>query len=132
MISPLFTEDTVHPWCVHTALKPWKVPAVGWVTTTFSVGKILPPPTGTSLVGPSSVPAGVASAVVPVVVSVVAGVDAVVVSVSDPSSPYELHAASSPIAPAPATTLRRRTALFSLICPPRPGQSVVRRVISEP
>ncbi|GAA0254797.1 hypothetical protein GCM10009539_44990 [Cryptosporangium japonicum] len=103
------------------------MPAVGWVTTTFSAVKIFPPPTGTSLVGPSSVPAGVAPAVASAdadavaAALVAAAVDAVVVALSDPSSPYELQAASvaaTPNAPAPATTLRRGTALFWLICPP--------------
>lgn len=35
MISPPETVPTVQPWCVHTALKPLKVPAAGWVMTTF-------------------------------------------------------------------------------------------------
>src|SRR5690242_6356564 len=45
--SPLISATT-QPWWVQTALKALKSPSVGWVTTTFSPGKILPPPTGTS------------------------------------------------------------------------------------
>src|SRR5215472_4934029 len=41
---------TMHPMCVQTALKPLKSPEVGWVTTTFCSVKILPLPTGISLV----------------------------------------------------------------------------------
>jgi hypothetical protein len=47
---PPDTEATVQPACVHTADKPTKAPAVGWVITTFSVWKIFPPPTGMSAV----------------------------------------------------------------------------------
>jgi hypothetical protein len=43
---PLLIVLTMHPMCVHTALNALNVSAVGWVTTTFCAGKILPPPTG--------------------------------------------------------------------------------------
>jgi hypothetical protein len=49
-IVPSATWSTVQPWCVQTALKALNWPAVGWVTTTFSAEKTLPPPTGMSLV----------------------------------------------------------------------------------
>jgi hypothetical protein len=42
--------DTRQPWCVQTALKALKSPSAGWVMTTFSSWKILPLPTGMSLV----------------------------------------------------------------------------------
>src|ERR1700753_3277024 len=48
--------STMHPMWVQTALKPLTSPAVGWVTTTLSEVKILPPPTGMSLVAASAVP----------------------------------------------------------------------------
>src|SRR6201996_5063641 len=53
---PSATWSTVQPRWVQIALKPLNCPAVGWVTTTFSEVKILPPPTGISLVAPSAVP----------------------------------------------------------------------------
>ena len=45
---------TVQPMWVQTALKALNSPAVGWVTTTSWVAKILPPPTGMSLVAASA------------------------------------------------------------------------------
>src|ERR1700759_5723354 len=52
---PLATWSTMHWACVQTALNALYSPADGWVTTTLAEGKILPPPTGTSLVAPSAV-----------------------------------------------------------------------------
>jgi hypothetical protein len=66
MIRPPATLPTVQPWCVQVALKALKVPAAGWVTTTLAAEKILPPPTGTSEVLPSGVPAGVGAGPPPV------------------------------------------------------------------
>ena len=51
MSSPSISATT-QPWWVHTALNALKSPSVGWVTTTLSAAKILPPPTGTSEVLP--------------------------------------------------------------------------------
>src|SRR5580765_5467221 len=48
---------TWQPWWVQVALNALKVPAVGWVTTTFWSLKILPPPAGTAEAGPRSAPA---------------------------------------------------------------------------
>src|SRR5690349_6357506 len=42
--------------CVQTALNALKSPEFGWVTTTFSLVKILPLPTGISLVVASAEP----------------------------------------------------------------------------
>src|SRR5271166_1440638 len=46
----------MHPICVQTALNALKSPESGWVTTTFSLVKILPLPTGISLVVASAEP----------------------------------------------------------------------------
>src|SRR5215472_17531306 len=50
-IVPLLIWLTIHPMWVQTALNALKSPETGWVTTTFSAVKILPLPTGISLVG---------------------------------------------------------------------------------
>jgi len=52
---PSATWSTMHWACVQTALNALYSPADGWVTTTLAEVKILPPPTGTSLVAPSVV-----------------------------------------------------------------------------
>src|SRR5215831_7892537 len=49
-IVPSLTWLTMHPMCVQTALNALKSPDTGCVTTTFSGVKILPLPTGISLV----------------------------------------------------------------------------------
>ena len=56
MVPPL-TWLTVQPRWVQIALNALYWPAVGWVTTTFGPGKILPPPTGISLVAASALAA---------------------------------------------------------------------------
>src|SRR3954453_4973140 len=50
LIGPCATSPTTQPAWVQTAVKQRKVPAVGWVMTIFRSAKILPPPTGMSLV----------------------------------------------------------------------------------
>ena len=50
-IVPSLIWLTRHPMCVQTALNALKSPETGCVTTTFSAVKILPLPTGISLVG---------------------------------------------------------------------------------
>ena len=47
---------TMQPMCVQTALNALKSPEFGWVTTIFSLVKILPLPTGISLVVASAEP----------------------------------------------------------------------------
>src|SRR5437773_3989464 len=47
-MSPLSTPATVHPLCVHVALNALNCPLLGCVSTTASVAKTVPPPTGTS------------------------------------------------------------------------------------
>src|SRR5215470_924458 len=49
-IVPSLIWLTMHPMCVQTALNALKSPETGCVTTTFSAAKILPLPTGISLV----------------------------------------------------------------------------------
>ena len=56
MIVPPSTEVTRKPWWVQTAENASNWPAVGWVITIFCSARITPPPTGTSLVGASSLP----------------------------------------------------------------------------
>src|SRR5436305_2218902 len=56
LMVPWPTLLTRHCMWVQTALKAWKSPAVGWVTTTRASVKTLPPPTGMSVVLPSTVP----------------------------------------------------------------------------
>src|SRR5262249_41335611 len=50
VMMPPETVPTVHPLWVQIALNALNWPAVGWVTTTFWASKILPSPTGISLV----------------------------------------------------------------------------------
>src|SRR5664279_6606127 len=56
-----WSYSTVQPACGHTASKAWNVPAVGCTTTAGSPEagsvKVADPFTGTSLAGPSFVPA---------------------------------------------------------------------------
>src|ERR1700683_1612304 len=44
------TWSTMQPWWVQMAVNAWKAPAVGWVITIFWAVRILPPPTGMSVV----------------------------------------------------------------------------------
>ena len=55
---PLLTWLTMQPMCVQTALNALNSPAVGWVTTTLGPVKIVPLPTGMSLVAASAFAAG--------------------------------------------------------------------------
>ena len=48
VIVPSATDDTTQPWWVHTAENALNSPATGWVTTTLSRSRTVPPPTGTS------------------------------------------------------------------------------------
>src|SRR4029450_9246467 len=44
LMVPSETELTMQPWWVHTAEKHLNSPSDGWVMTTWSSGKIVPPP----------------------------------------------------------------------------------------
>src|SRR5271165_238827 len=55
-IVPFEIVLTMQPMCVQTALNALKSPEFGWVTTIFSLVKILPLPTGISLVAASAEP----------------------------------------------------------------------------
>ena len=57
----LDTFVTSQPWWVHLELNALNVPSSGWVTTRPSLARITPPPTGTSAVAVSTVPASGAS-----------------------------------------------------------------------
>ncbi len=48
LMLPSETELTMQPWWVHTAEKHLNSPSAGWVMTTWSSGKIVPPPTSMS------------------------------------------------------------------------------------
>ncbi|CAM5688278.1 hypothetical protein SVIOM74S_05715 [Streptomyces violarus] len=54
LMVPSETDATVQRWCVQIAENALNRPCSGWVTTTSSSLKILPPPTGISSVEPSS------------------------------------------------------------------------------
>src|SRR6516164_9589447 len=102
---------TMHPMCVQTALKALKSPEVGWVTTTFSAVKILPLPTGISLVvarAPVALP-------VPAAADALPGADAGAVEAEaapagellEPPELQALTAPARPTRPTPASTPRR-------------------------
>src|SRR4029077_520976 len=55
---PLVTLFTRQPTCVHTALNALYWPPAGWGTPTLATASLGPPPTGISLVAPSTVPFG--------------------------------------------------------------------------
>src|SRR5439155_6709880 len=57
-MSPSWTPATMHPLCVHVALNASNWPDAGWVTTTASLVRTVPPPTGTSPTFATSWPAG--------------------------------------------------------------------------
>src|SRR3954469_24132224 len=65
LIVPPDTSPTTQPAWVQTAVKHLKLPAVGWVTTIFWASKILPPPTGISLVLAKPAAGGAAAAPLP-------------------------------------------------------------------
>jgi hypothetical protein len=116
--------------CVHTALKALNWPAVGWVTTTSFAGKIIPPPTGMSLVpvsAPEATPpaepdepgeedaadpvdaAGAAAALVAPATPpplLVAG-SAAAAELLELLAPQAVMAPASPTKPTPASTPRR-------------------------
>src|SRR5580704_6045803 len=50
LMVPPDTLSTVQPWWVHTAVNALNEPACGSVITIFLSARILPPPTGISLV----------------------------------------------------------------------------------
>src|SRR5215470_10615403 len=50
LIVPPDTVSTMQPWWVHTAVKALNVPLCGSVITIFLSVRILPPPTGISVV----------------------------------------------------------------------------------
>src|SRR6478735_4664461 len=108
MSSPTILVTT-HCWWVQIALKALKSPWVGWVTTTFSLVKIFPPPTGISevlAIGPLEV--------VPP--------EPPALSELPPAEPPEPHAASrgtpTPSPTNPPITARREAS------PPRVGLSM--------
>jgi hypothetical protein len=116
-IVPLEIVLTRQPMCVQTALKHLNSPAAGWVTTTFSLVKILPLPTGISLVVASAPDAlfpldaalgaeegalGAAPPVVPVVAPA-----AELLELLDPPELQALTAPARPTRPAPASRPRR-------------------------
>src|SRR5689334_12025515 len=57
LIVPFSTDDTVQPWWVQIAENALNVPALGWVITMAASVRMMPPPTGTSLVAVSFAPA---------------------------------------------------------------------------
>ncbi len=91
VMTESFTPETRQPAWVQTALNALNSPFSGWVTTTLSSAKTLPPPTGISPAGPSSFPPDGSS--------------------PPPGSPPP-QAASAPASPAPETaaTKHRRVA----------------------
>src|SRR5215469_272590 len=114
-IVPLLIWLTMHPMCVQTALNALKSPETGCVTTTFSAVKILPLPTGISLVGAR------AFAPLPAAAGVEApgalGAPALVPALAPPLVPpgellepldvQALMAPARPTRPTPASTPRR-------------------------
>src|SRR5215469_10935287 len=107
-IVPSATWSTVHCMCVQTALKPLKSPGVGWVTTTLSLLKTMPPPTGIWLVEASALPppaalvaAGAAPPPAPALVPVPAD------ELPEPPELQALIAPARPARPTPASTPRR-------------------------
>src|SRR5215472_19301208 len=107
-IVPLLIWLTMHPMCVQTALNALKSPETGCVTTTFSEVKILPLPTGISLVAarplaPLPAAAGVEAAGAPGVVPPPA-------PAGGPLEPLDVQALTTPARPTrptPASTPRR-------------------------
>src|SRR6478752_1557764 len=94
---PSATWETRHCLCVHTALKAWNCPAVGWVTTTLASFSTTPPPTGTSATRTCDADA------VAEVCSLLDGLAAG----SDDLPPHAVSTAPAPSTPAPISTPRR-------------------------
>jgi hypothetical protein len=92
--------------CVHTALNPLNSPAVGWVTTTRAEVKILPPPTGISLVVVSAPlpPAWPVPAPVPVPAL---PLEAVPLAAGAEPPPHAASVPARPARPTPAIRPRR-------------------------
>lgn len=109
LMVPSLTVETRHWAWVQTAEKALNSPSSGWVTTTFRSLKIVPPPTGMSLVAASSSPPGEASGEVPGdAVSDAVGVPlASPPPPSSPDDPQPVTRAAAPAAPAVRTVLRR-------------------------
>src|SRR5215468_2826328 len=108
-IVPSLIWLTMHPMCVQTALNALKSPETGCVTTTFSEVKILPLPTGISLVAArafASLPAaaGVAAPAPPAPVPPLAPP---LVPTGEPLDVQALRAPARPTRPTPASTPRR-------------------------
>src|SRR5580704_15256672 len=106
----------MQPMCVQTALNALKSPEFGWVTTTFSLVKILPLPTGISLVVASAEPC--APPVLAPPPDAEEGADAAPVAggaaalvpaeeLPEPPEPQALTAPARPTRPTPASTPRR-------------------------
>ena len=112
-IVPLAILLTMQPMCVQTALKALNSPEAGWVTTTFCAVKIMPLPTGISLVVAST------SDALPEVPALdeLLGVDAGAVDgrvspvpadeLLEPPELQALTAPARPTRPTPASTPRR-------------------------
>jgi hypothetical protein len=115
---PLLIWLTIHPMCVQTALNALYSPAVGWVTTTFGPGKIIPLPTGIWLVAASAFAAGalLAAALLPAAAALLAGALPAAAGVVagtaagallDELAPQAVIAPARPTRPTPASTPRR-------------------------
>src|SRR5579863_928474 len=116
----------MQPICVQTAMNALKSPEFGWVTTIFSLVKILPLPTGISLVVASAEPCA------PVVLPPPApdaeeGADAAPVAggspalvpadeLLEPPEPQALTAPARPTRPTPASTPRRVARVARVSC----------------
>src|SRR5271165_327862 len=110
----------MQPMCVQTALNALKSPESGWVTTIFSLVKILPLPTGISLVVASAEPC--APAVLPPpepdAAPVAGGAPALVPAdeLLEPPEPQALTAPARPTRPTPASTPRRVARVARVSC----------------
>src|SRR6516164_8961537 len=110
---PFEIRLTMHPMCVQTALKALKSPEVGWVTTTFWAVKILPLPTGISLVVARALAAPPPVAEAGALLAADAGAveaGAAPVPADELLEPPELQALTAPARPTrptPASTPRR-------------------------
>src|SRR6478609_8987956 len=132
MVPPSTLETTQPAW-VQTAVKHLNSPAAGCVTTTFSPGKIVPPPSGTSAALVSASAGGAAALVsdsdgLAVAVSDGGGLLGVGVDDGSGAVPASLlsppHAASNgtptPTTAAPARVWRRVMPAFIMVRPSEP------------
>src|SRR5215475_13583756 len=111
-IVPLLIWLTKHPMCVQTALNALKSPEAGCVTTTFSEVKILPLPTGISLVAarafaPLPAAAGVEAPAAPAPVPPLAAPLVPAGEALEPLDVQALTAPARPTRPTLASTPRR-------------------------